>query len=45
MKYDLDEPTKEMIVSPPARGAWIEMAVCAFATVLSLVAPRTGGVD
>ena len=33
------------IVSPPARGAWIEIQIISTIKKISLVAPRTGGVD
>ena len=33
-------------LSPPARGAWIEIiSICGAAWHILLVAPRTGGVD
>ena len=32
-------------VSPPTRGAWIEIAATAQLTPLNNVAPHTGGVD
>ena len=32
-------------MSPPARGAWIEISFSASPTAPALVAPRTGGVD
>ena len=32
-------------LSPPARGAWIEIASSISSPVYDVVAPRTGGVD
>ena len=34
-----------MQVSPPARGAWIEITLRFITKVVLSVAPRTGGVD
>ena len=33
------------LLSPPARGAWIEIFVRREINICSIVAPRTGGVD
>ena len=33
------------ILSPPARGAWIEITLRFITKVVLSVAPRTGGVD
>ena len=35
----------DLLSSPPARGAWIEIHVQLERGLLVLVAPRTGGVD
>ena len=31
--------------SPPSRGAWIEMPILTFNTIIRPAAPLTGGVD
>ena len=45
MKSGQMQKIKQMIGSPPARGAWIEMMVSRCHNPESYVAPRTGGVD
>ena len=41
----LGTPNLKVNTSPPARGAWIEITAEQKLHGLSLVAPRTGGVD
>ncbi len=45
MKYLLKAPGLQACVSPPTRGAWIEMSETTTACGLHRVAPHTGGVD
>ena len=45
MKFLLSAIRAFKILSPPARGAWIEICNFLLYSRVSLVAPRTGGVD
>ena len=45
MKYPGKGPGLSGGQSPPARGAWIEMATASKAALPLRVAPREGGVD
>ena len=45
MKFLLDETAPIVWLSPPARGAWIEMRKDIVKRIYTKVAPRTGGVD
>ena len=45
MKCHVNEFLYVAYLSPPARGAWIEILVYAHQIPVIQVAPRTGGVD
>ena len=45
MKYDVTETARWIILSPPSRGAWIEIPFKAVDRVDHQVAPLAGGVD
>ena len=45
MKSNVHTPPEESSMSPPTRGAWIEMLVDGKESNPKRVAPHTGGVD
>ena len=45
LKYQLAEPVRDTVRSPPTRGAWIEILNWGRDPTMPSVAPHTGGVD